>query len=70
MLLDDVVIPAGVGVVIPASMVHRDERYWEDPERFNPDRFIDRELKHPYAYIPFSAGSRNCIGEWTDIFQR
>lgn len=44
-------------------MVHRDTRYWDNPEVFNPDRFIDQELKHPYSYIPFSAGSRNCIGQ-------
>lgn len=44
-------------------MVHRDPRYWDNPEVFNPDRFIDQELKHPYCYIPFSAGSRNCIGK-------
>jgi len=57
------ILPAGTGVVIIASMVHRDPRYWDNPEVFNPDRFMDGEVKHPYAYIPFSAGSRNCIGQ-------
>ncbi|KAI6212872.1 Cytochrome P450 4V2 [Aphelenchoides besseyi] len=57
------IVPAGTGVVIVPSMVHRDERYWENPEKFDPERFIDKELKHPYCYIPFSAGSRNCIGQ-------
>ncbi|VDN32020.1 unnamed protein product, partial [Gongylonema pulchrum] len=56
-------LPRGVGVVIIASMVHRDPRYWPDPEVFKPERFIDNELKHPYSYIPFSAGARNCIGQ-------
>ena len=47
-----------------ASMVHRDPRYWDEPEVFNPERFMDgvSYLKHPYCYIPFSAGARNCIG--------
>uniref|UniRef100_A0A914XXN3 Cytochrome P450 n=1 Tax=Panagrolaimus superbus TaxID=310955 RepID=A0A914XXN3_9BILA len=57
------ILPKGTGVVIIASMVHRDPRYWDNPEIFNPERFLDSELKHPYAYIPFSAGSRNCIGQ-------
>ncbi|KAI6199019.1 Cytochrome P450 4V2 [Aphelenchoides besseyi] len=57
------IVPAGTGVVIVPSMVHRDEQYWDNPEKFDPERFIDKELKHPYCYIPFSAGSRNCIGQ-------
>uniref|UniRef100_A0AC34QXY8 Cytochrome P450 n=1 Tax=Panagrolaimus sp. JU765 TaxID=591449 RepID=A0AC34QXY8_9BILA len=61
--IKDKILPAGTGVVIVASMVHRDPRYWENPEVFDPERFLDSELKHPYQYIPFSAGSRNCIGQ-------
>ncbi|XGW03819.1 hypothetical protein V3C99_015176 [Haemonchus contortus] len=61
--IKDHVLPAGTGVVVVPSMVHRDPNYWDDPEVFRPERFIDGELKHPYAYIPFSAGSRNCIGQ-------
>ncbi|CAD5226203.1 unnamed protein product [Bursaphelenchus okinawaensis] len=56
-------VPKDSIVLVIASMVHRDERFWPDPETFNPDRFMDTELKHPYSYIPFSAGSRNCIGQ-------
>ncbi|KAK0410498.1 hypothetical protein QR680_005160 [Steinernema hermaphroditum] len=61
--VNKVVLPAGIGVVIVPSMVHRDPEYWPDPEVFNPERFMDGEMKHPYCYIPFSAGSRNCIGQ-------
>ncbi|VDM97339.1 unnamed protein product [Thelazia callipaeda] len=57
------ILPSGTGVVIIASMVHRDPKYWPDPEVFKPERFISSELKHPYSYIPFSAGARNCIGQ-------
>lgn len=56
-------MPAGTNVVIVPSMVHRDPTYWCDPEVFNPDRFLESNaIRHPYSYIPFSAGSRNCIG--------
>lgn len=57
------VLPAGTGVVIVPSMVHRDPKYWENPEVFDPERFLGNYLKHPYCYIPFSAGARNCIGQ-------
>ncbi|VDK80858.1 unnamed protein product [Onchocerca ochengi] len=57
------VLPSGTGVAIIASMIHRDVRYWPDPEIFKPERFIGNQPRHPFSYIPFSAGSRNCIGQ-------
>lgn len=56
-------VPAGVEVAIHVFCVHRDPRHWPDPEKFIPERFLDRQARHPYAYIPFSAGPRNCIGQ-------
>lgn len=42
--------------------IHRNPKYFSNPEEFNPDRSELVDGKLPFAYIPFSAGSRNCIG--------
>lgn len=57
-------LPAGCNVFISPYTTHRLEQYYENPHQFNPDRFSTENLDklHPYAYLPFSAGPRNCIG--------
>jgi cytochrome P450 len=66
---DDVIggyrIPAGTWVFLSSLLTQRDPRFWPEPERFDPDRFLpDAVAARPKgAYFPFAVGPRKCIGE-------
>ena len=56
-------IPIGSTVLVNSFLLHRDPRYFPEPDTYKPERFLPNGPKYPpYAFIPFSAGSRNCIG--------
>ncbi|KAL3271394.1 hypothetical protein HHI36_021876 [Cryptolaemus montrouzieri] len=57
------VYPKGVDCFINVFGIHRNPKYFKDPETFNPMRFADDNTQFRFAYIPFSAGPRNCIGQ-------
>ncbi len=57
-------IHAGDNVFVPIYAIHRNAELWPDPERFDPERFAPDAVKsrHRWAYLPFGAGPRICIG--------
>ncbi|XP_025267883.1 cytochrome P450 4C1-like isoform X2 [Camponotus floridanus] len=63
--LQSYVVPAGSILVLNIYAVHRDSNFWPNPDVFDPDRFLPEKIenRHPYSYLPFSAGPRNCIGQ-------
>lgn len=64
-IANDITLPKGLQVAIDIFNMQRDEDIWGiHAKRFYPDHFIKDNLadKHPYAFIPFSKGTRNCIG--------
>jgi len=57
-------IPAGTIVVFSPYLIHRHKDAWDDPEEFDPERFVAARARgRPrFAYIPFGSGPRACIG--------
>ena len=54
----------GTTVLACQYLVHRDPRWWPEPERFDPSRWLDPAPARPkFAYFPFGAGTRVCVGE-------
>jgi cytochrome P450 len=60
----DVAIPRGSTVVVFIYGAHHSPQYWENPESFDQERFtkVNEKLHRPFAYLPFGAGPRGCIG--------
>jgi cytochrome P450 len=57
-------VPAGAAVMLSPYYTHRHPQFWDEPERFEPDRWTREKetARHSHAYHPFAAGPRICIG--------
>lgn len=57
-------IPSGMDVIVPIYALHHDPDAWPDPEVYDPERFRGpaKDTRHPFQFLPFGTGPRNCIG--------
>ena len=70
-MLSGYAVQPGTDVLLCLYLLHRHPRYWRDPESFRPERFdAAHEAERPrFAYMPFAAGPRHCIGETLALYE-
>ncbi|KYN29649.1 PREDICTED: cytochrome P450 9e2-like [Trachymyrmex cornetzi] len=56
------IMKKGMLVMIPVLAIHRDEKYYDNPEKFVPQRFLNNKMRNSSCYMPFGLGPRMCIG--------
>ncbi|CAH2005967.1 unnamed protein product [Acanthoscelides obtectus] len=61
-------LPDTMSVVCALYALHHNPKYFSDPEKFDPERFVKDEIL-PHTHLPFSTGPRNCIGKKFAILQ-
>lgn len=64
-LVDKYTIPKGSSIIMSQYVMHHDDKYYDKPDEFNPDRWTDEFKRHlpRFSYFPFGGGIRGCIGE-------
>ena len=67
----ELAIPKGSTVIVFVYGAHHAPRTWDEPERFNPERFAkaNAKMQAPFTYLPFGAGPRGCIGNHYAMLQ-
>lgn len=62
----NLIIDKKITINVPVDAIHKDEEHYKDAHVFKPERFLDDEgvTRHCYAYLPFGAGPRKCIGKF------
>ena len=65
-------VPADSVCYVMIYVMHRNPEVWPEPDVFRPERFTKENScgRHPFAFIPFSAGPRNCIGQRFAMFEQ
>lgn len=65
----NLIIKKGTKIYIPFYALHMDEKYFPDPQKYNPERFLDKTINSDGVYyMPFGAGPRICLGNSRFIF--
>lgn len=64
-LINNIFIKKEEDIAVSVHSLHRNAKYWDHPNNFNPDRFARENKKNrvPYSYLPFGGGPRLCIGQ-------
>jgi len=60
--IDGCLVPAGIMVMIPMSVIHMDPEVYPEPQAFRPERFLDGNDPGSYSWLPFGGGVRRCPG--------
>jgi len=53
------IVPKDTLCIVNIWQIHHNPKYWKNPSKYDPDRFLNGEKRHPFSWIPFSAGNRN-----------
>jgi len=69
--LSSYTLPAGTDVMLAPYLIQRHPTYWDEPNEFKPERFLNqtKDPRDEWIYIPFAAGPRHCVGEHLALYE-